>query len=181
MVTEVVQTEVRDCLSSQAMTLVSGVCRIRAESTFVSKTIMTQTLPAQWRVRAIRAHRTSDRFPQINWRCRFRVRRWEYPPRSPHCAECLALLPPCCGRGVGRDAANASLPHSQCSGLPVAPWCASPVTATMISRYHIRLSGSKTPFQSIESDVLEGRQTPFSQNAQKRVGYPARWWTGSGT
>ena len=45
-VTEVVQMEVRGCRSSHAMTVVSGVWRIRADSTLVSRIITVQTTPA---------------------------------------------------------------------------------------------------------------------------------------
>jgi hypothetical protein len=43
-VTEVVQMDVRGCWSNQATTFLSGVRYIKAESTLVSRMIMTQTI-----------------------------------------------------------------------------------------------------------------------------------------
>src|SRR5271154_4769719 len=105
-VTEVVQMDDRGCRSSQLTTPGSGVWRMRAESTLVSRMIIPRTMELRSHGHAAPECPSPDR--PLRTRRRFL---YPIPPLGlllalQHCAECRALLLPCCGRSVWLEAAS---------------------------------------------------------------------------
>src|SRR5580698_6357316 len=104
-VTEVVQMEERGCWSSQLTTLGSGVWRMSAESTLVSRMIIPRTMELRSHGHAVRECQNRDRPLRTR-------RKFLYPAPEPglhhgrlRCAGCRESLPPCCGRCAWRDVA----------------------------------------------------------------------------
>src|SRR5947208_7519332 len=107
---EVVQMDVRGCLSSHSTTPVSGGCRMSAERTLVSRTIIDQSAQVWSGIHGVQG-------------CLLRVQPWRTARRSPcqdllqqhlvhlqHFGECPGLLPPCYVHAALRAAA--AVPYS---------------------------------------------------------------------
>src|ERR1700745_1526288 len=102
---EVVQMDVRGCLSSHSTTPLSGGYRMSAERTLVSRTIIDQSAQVWSGIHGVQG-------------CLVRVQSWRTAKRSPsqdllqqhlvhlqHFGECPELLPPCSVRAAPHGAA----------------------------------------------------------------------------